>query len=157
MVNLAVIGSRQPSAQSVAATLRWIDNFREVHSTEEIGIVTGGAFGMDSEAMQYAFSQRLRLKVFVPGKFHNERLCNALSIRENCEIIYTRLGYLERNTLVIEHSDVVVSSDYGNGTIDSIEKAVRLEKPVFILGNYISSPRRRRELPQSPLITVLPI
>ena len=156
MIRIAVIGSRKPSSQSVADTLAWLDSFRSGHSSDEVSIITGGALGMDTAAMHYAYDHHLKLKVFVPRNFHNEQLCCALKGKEGCEIIYTNLGYQQRNTLVIENADLVVSSDYGNGTIDSIEKALNRRLSVYILGRYIPSSHKKRELPHSEYITLLP-
>lgn len=46
----------------------------------------------------------------------------------------------------------MVCSDYGNGTIDGIEKAVSLGKKVYVLGKFVSSARRRKNLPVSELV-----
>lgn len=152
MVKIAVIGSRAPSFASVKAVCLWLDQFIENEKDSAVTIVTGGAFGMDTEAMKYAVKKHLNLVVFAPNKFHNSELCGELKGKDGCEIIDTNLGYLERNTLIIENADFVVCSDYGNGTIDGIEKAISLGKKVYVLGKYVSSSHKKKSVPKSELV-----
>ncbi len=152
MTKIAVVGSRSPSSESVKAVYSWLDEYREKANESDMTIVTGGAFGMDTEAMNYAVENHLKLLVFAPNKFHNSALCSELKGKPGCDIVDTNLGYLERNTKIIENSDFVVCSDYGNGTIDGIEKAVSLGKKVYVLGKFVSSARRRKNLPVSELV-----
>lgn len=44
--------------------------------------------------------------IFATNKFHNSELCRQLKGRAGCEITDTYLGYLERNTLIIENADL---------------------------------------------------
>ena len=154
MTKIAVVGSRNPSLESVKAVYSWLDGYREKNNDSDLTIVTGGAFGMDTEAMNYAVENHLRLLVFAPNKFHNSELCSELKGRAGCEIIDTNLGYLERNTRIIENSDFVVCSDYGNGTIDGIKKAVSSGKKVYVFGKYVSSSRIKKKLPESELVFI---
>lgn len=154
MTNIAVIGSRNPTQTSVKAVKIWLDKYLEMNRDTPVTIVTGGAFGMDTEAMKYALMRKLRLKVFRPNKYHNQRLCDDLKNNPLCDIIQTEDGYLERNTMVIENSDLVVSSDYGNGTIDSMEKAIARGLKVFVIGDYISSTKYKRALPVSNITII---
>lgn len=154
MTNIAVIGSRNPTQTSVKAVKIWLDKYLDMNRDTPVTIVTGGAFGMDTEAMKYALMRKLRLKVFRPNKYHNQRLCDDLKNNPLCDIIQTEVGYLERNTMVIENSDLVVSSDYGNGTIDSMEKAIARGLKVFVIGDYISSAKYKRALPVSNITII---
>lgn len=92
--------------------------------------------------------------IFATNKFHNSQLCRQLKGRAGCEIIDTNLGYLDRNTLIIDNADFVVCSDYGNGTIDGIEKAVSSGKKVYVLGKYASSSRVKKKLTESELVLI---
>ena len=154
MTSIAVIGSRNPTPASVKAVKLWLDKYIEQNKDTPITIVTGGAFGMDTEAMKYAVTRKLRLKVFRPDKYHNSRLCDDLKNNPLCDIIKTEVGYLERNTMVVENSDLVVSSDYGNGTIDSMEKALGRGLEVYVIGEYISSAKFKRPLPASNIAII---
>ena len=73
MTSIAVIGSRNPTQNSVKAVKLWLDKYLEQNRDDNVTIVTGGAFGMDTEAMKYAVLRKLRLKVFRPDKYHNQR------------------------------------------------------------------------------------
>ena len=154
MTSIAVIGSRNPTQNSVTAVKLWLDKYLEQNRDDNVTIVTGGAFGMDTEAMKYAVLRKLRLKVFRPDKYHNQRLCEELKNNPLCDIIQTDVGYLERNTMVIENSELVVSSDYGNGTIDSMEKAIARGLEVYVIGEYISSTKFKRALPASNIAII---
>ncbi|WP_327192100.1 DNA-processing protein DprA [Succinivibrio dextrinosolvens] len=154
MTSIAVIGSRNPTKSSIKAVRLWLDKYMELNGDSPVTIVTGGAFGMDTEAMKYAVTRKLKLKVFRPANYHNSRLCDDLKNNPLCDIIQTEVGYLQRNTMVIESSDVVVSSDYGNGTIDSMEKALARGLKVYVIGEYISSAKFKRALPASNITII---
>lgn len=132
-MRVAVIGSRKPSQSSVTRVLAYLDN----HKDEIDEIVTGGAFGMDSEGMKWAMQNKVKLTVFAPVGWHNSTLCNKAKAIEGNDIRDTGLGFTERNTLIIKNCDFVVSSDFGNGTIDSFNKALRRKLTVLVFGKYI--------------------
>ncbi len=83
-------------------------------------IVSGGATGADTLAEQYAAEIDIEMIVYRPE-------------REK----YRRNAPLMRNTQIIEASDVVFAFWDGKsrGTLDSINKAKKFEKPLFIV-NY---------------------
>lgn len=132
-MRIAVIGSRHPSKSSITRVIAYLNN----HKDEIDEVVTGGAFGMDSEGMKWAMENKIKLTVFAPVGWHNSTLCSRARKIEGNDIQDTGLGFNERNTLIINNCDFVLSGDYGNGTIDSFNKAIRKNLTVLVFGKYI--------------------
>lgn len=132
-MRVAVIGSRAPSTESKKRVVAYLDRIKKDINM----IVTGGAFGMDSVGMIYAVNNKIPLTVFEPIGYHNTELCGIYRKLPNCNIVNEGKGFLERNTDIINNCDVVVSGDFGNGTIDAMTKAVKKGIPVYVFGEYI--------------------
>lgn len=132
-MRVAVIGSRSPSTESKKRVVAYLDKIKKDIDM----IVTGGAFGMDSVGMIYAVNNKIPLTVFEPAGYHNAELCDIYRKLSNCNIINEGKGFLERNTDVINNCDVVVSGDFGNGTMDAMTKAMKKGIPVYVFGEYI--------------------
>ena len=132
-MRVAVIGSRAPSTESKKRVVAYLDKMKKNINM----IVTGGAFGMDSVGMIYAVNNKIPLTVFEPIGYHNTGLCDIYRKLPNCNIVNEGKGFLERNTDIINNCDVVISGDFGNGTIDAMTKAVKKGIPVYVFGEYI--------------------
>lgn len=129
----AIIGSRFATMESCEPLEKYLNSVNDV--TE---IVTGGAYGADSFGMRYAYDHNIKLTVYRPNAMHNDSLCDWMRDNyPNANVIDTGVNYLRRNTLVINNSDIVVCPDFGNGTIDSINKALKQNKKVLAFGRYI--------------------
>jgi predicted Rossmann-fold nucleotide-binding protein len=88
--------------------------------------------------MKYAQENDLKLTVYCPGGTHNSRYCSWLEKNMmKAQIFHTGLPFLKRNTLIVRDADLVVVTDYGNGTIDAITKALNMKKKVVCAGCYI--------------------
>ena len=136
-MKIAYIGSRKAGPESIAKINAYLDNLRADDDTE-IEIVTGGAFGADTAGMKYAQENDLKLTVYCPGGTHNSRYCSWLEKNMmKAQIFHTGLPFLKRNTLIVRDADLVVVTDYGNGTIDAITKALNMKKKVVCAGCYI--------------------
>lgn len=114
MMKLAIVGSRQITEMSVLSdalanvkNLSWFDT-----------IVSGGAEGVDSLARRLAEDRGLKLIEYLPD--------------------YKKFGKkapLVRNTDIIKTADVVLALPVrggSKGTWDSINKAVKLGKKIYI-------------------------
>jgi hypothetical protein len=115
MYRYAIIGSR--SFTDYKLFCNKLQNIITIAGTPTL-IVSGGARGADQLAARYAFENRITLQEYKPDwKKHR-----------------TGAG-LQRNTLIIENSDVVVAFwDYcSKGTKDSITKAVALNTNTFVV------------------------
>ena len=136
-MKIAYIGSRKAGPESIAKINAYLDKLRADDDTE-IEIVTGGAFGADTAGMKYAQENDLKLTVYCPGGTHNSRYCSWLEKNMmKAQIFHTGLPFLKRNTLIVRYADLVVVTDYGNGTIDAITKALNMKKKVVCAGCYI--------------------
>ena len=48
----------------------------KISDNSKIKIVSGGEFGADTFAMEYAIEHKLQLLVFAPNGFHNKNFCS---------------------------------------------------------------------------------
>ena len=121
MLKLAIVGSRQISEMGVLTdalsrvkNLSWFDT-----------IVSGGAEGVDTLARQFSEERGLKLIEFLPD--------------------YKQFGKkapLVRNTDIVKTADVVLAIPLrggSKGTWDSINKAVKLGKKVYVFEVFPSS------------------
>jgi hypothetical protein len=115
MYRYAIIGSR--SFTDYKLFCNKLQNIITIAGAPAL-IASGGARGADQLAARYAFENRITLQEYKP----------------EWEKYGTAAG-LQRNTLIIENSDVVVAFwDYGSkGTKDSIAKAVALNTNTFVV------------------------
>lgn len=113
-MKLAIIGSRLFN--------NYLKLEREVLSNYELkdieSIVSGGAKGADSLGAEFAKRHQLQLIEFIPEWKKYGR----------------KAGYL-RNTLIVDEADCIIAFLEGEsrGTWDSIQKALKLNKPVIII------------------------
>ena len=114
MITLAIVGSR--SFASSALVEEYIEARFEGNY---IGVVSGGAAGVDSWAAAAARKLGLPLEEFLPDyETHGRR------------------APLVRNTLIVDACDELVAfwDGQSRGTLDSIRKAVKAGKLVTIIG-----------------------
>lgn len=116
-MNIAIVGGRDFNDYDLLKNT--LNNYIENKSFLS-AIVSGGAKGADTLAEKYAEEIGVEMIVFPP----------------NYEK-YGRLATLHRNTEIIVASDIVFAFWNGKsrGTLDSITKAKKLEKTLFII-NY---------------------
>jgi hypothetical protein len=111
-MKVAVIGSRG---------FNNYDLVKKTLSNIEITLlVSGGADGADSLGEQYAIENNIETKIFLPDWEKNKRAAGMI-----------------RNTDIVNESEVVVAFWDGTsrGTLDSINKAKKLNKKLIII-NY---------------------
>ncbi|MCD1119113.1 DUF2493 domain-containing protein [Chryseobacterium turcicum] len=116
-MNIAIVGGRDFSDYNLLKNT--LNNYIENKSFLN-AIVSGGAKGADSLAEKYAQELDVEIIIYRPDYKKNGRL-----------------AALHRNTEIIENSDIVFAFWNGKsrGTLDSITKAKKLEKTLFII-NY---------------------
>lgn len=90
---------------------KWIEK-----NGKPIKIISGGATGVDSIAIKYAKLHEIPYQEFLPDR----------SLGKN--------GLLIRNTLIVNHSDVILAfpSQLSKGTFDTINKGNKKGIPVII-------------------------
>lgn len=115
-INLAIIGSRQ-FVNEYYAFNKIIDII--VDNNLKVGrIISGGANGADTIAENFALQFDIPLTVYEP----------------NWEK-YGRYAGLKRNTQIVQRADYIIAfwDKKSKGTKDSISKAQKLKKPIFIV------------------------
>lgn len=117
-MNIGIVGGRD--FKNYDLLKEKLVDFIGVNDITVDAIVSGGAKGADTLAKKFAEDIGVQILVFKP-EFDK----------------YGRRAALERNTLIIDHSDVVFAFWDGKskGTFDSITKAKKREKKLFII-NY---------------------
>jgi len=97
---------------------RWVDLVKE-NSPKRVMIISGGAGGPDTWAVEYAESLGLETKVF---KAEWEK--------------YGKSAGFKRNKLIVEAADEVIAfwDLDSRGTDNSIAHAFRLQKPLIVVG-----------------------
>ena len=116
-IKLAVIGSRTFTDEKHYEILK--KTLDEIHTSNKIvEIVSGSAIGADSLARRYSLENHIPLVEYKP-KWDE----------------YGKSAGFMRNTDIINHCDKVVAFWDGksHGTKDSIEKAKKYNKPIFIV------------------------
>ena len=114
-MNIAIVGGRDFNDYTLLkeSILAYID----AHEKPE-NIVSGGAKGADTLATQFATEMGIPLLIFKPDYQR-----------------YGRGATLVRNTQIIENAEVVFAfwNGQSKGTKDSIKKAEKLEKELYVI------------------------
>jgi len=116
-MNIAIVGGRDFNDYDLLKNT--LNNYIENKSFLN-AIVSGGAKGADTLAEKYTEELGVEMIIFRPDYKK-----------------FGRLAALHRNTEIIENSDIVFAFWDGKsrGTLDSVTKAKKLEKILFII-NY---------------------
>lgn len=114
-MNLGVVGSR--SVLDLNLTWEAIRRFRSVHASVT-SIVSGGASGPDTYAIQYAKANGLSFTEHLP----------------DTDMYDKTTALFARNTKIAASCDVLLAvwDGHSKGTLDTIKKAKALGKPVYI-------------------------
>ena len=114
-MNIAIVGGRDFNDYPLLKES--ISAYIDAHEKPE-NIVSGGAKGADTLAAQFAAEMGIPLLIFKPDYQR-----------------YGRGATLVRNTQIIENAEVVFAfwDGQSKGTKDSIKKAEKLEKELYII------------------------
>ena len=113
-MRLAIVGSREFENYDLVCA-----EVAKIQQTQNVDlIVSGGAKGADTLAKKFAARNRIRLMEFLPDYDR-----------------YGRGAPLQRNTLIVQNSDVVLAfvAATSKGTWDTIRKARAARKKVIIV------------------------
>lgn len=115
MANLAIIGSRSFNNFSFAKN-EIIEILKE-NNIKLSKIISGGASGADNIAEQFANKYNIPIEIIKPN----------WKLGKHAGIL--------RNTEIIEKSDIIIAfwDQKSKGTLDSIKKAQKLNKPLYIV------------------------
>lgn len=130
-MKLAIVGSRSftnlEKVQTVLA--KYIDQYGE-----SLIVISGGAKGADKIGKDLAIYNGLQYVEFPPAFKPHNQYC--LLPAEKYWKPYNVGHFFERNTLIAEYADhvaaFVLEGVRSNGTMDTVNKAKDMGKPVFI-------------------------
>lgn len=147
---IGVVGSRNASHYGQRITADLV----EVLAQEEAVVVSGGALGIDSVAHRVAIGLKGRTIAFMAGSLdlpypaanlnlfneisHHGLLLSEMSPGSNP----TRWRFLQRNRLIAASANAVVVTEAGlrSGSINTVNHAGELGRPVFAIPGPITSP-----------------
>jgi uncharacterized phage-like protein YoqJ len=127
MLKLGIIGSRNFIDKEF-----FICKVNEVFAIEGLPtlVISGGAVGADALAEEWAIENEIEFQVFKPQH------------KDFPKSIRRFAAPHARNTLIAEHSDVIIAfwDGQSTGTKDTINKAIALSKKVYIFEIKIINP-----------------
>jgi predicted Rossmann fold nucleotide-binding protein DprA/Smf involved in DNA uptake len=112
-ISLGIVGYRYYNDYET-----FVINVEDIINSEGIPhqIVSGGATGADTLAKKYADENDIQIIEYYPKSYNAKEL-------------------LARNTLIVNDSDIIIAfvSKSSRGTYDTINKARRMRKKVFVI------------------------
>lgn len=151
MNSLAIVGTRNPTSYGA----RIAGDFAAGFADREWGIVSGGAYGIDSYAHKGALiAEGVTVAVVASGVDINYPAGNARLFAEICEtgaIISEFMPgqralphrFLTRNRLIaaLSHATLVVEAAFRSGSLRTARDAAELFRPVMAIPGPINSPQ----------------
>lgn len=132
MIFIGIVGSRKYTNRLAVETA--VNECIKKYG-EYIGIVSGGAIGADRLGKFVALDKNLNYIEYNPA--HEAWNEYSGMPKEWYGKPYNVKNYFERNSLIAEKSDLLLAfipaGHISNGTNDTIGKAKKLNKPVFII------------------------
>ena len=115
-MKVAIVGSRSITNYKLIKSK--INELIKTHNIVIKTIISGGAYGVDFIAEQYATENRIPIKIFLPD-------WNT----------YGKSAGFKRNTTIIENCDICIAfwDGISKGTLDSVNKAKKLNKQVYLI------------------------
>jgi hypothetical protein len=132
MIKIGIVGSRKyTNKDRVISTVELC-----MHKYgKDIQVVSGGAIGADTLGKEVALEKGLKYLEYNPA--HEAWNQYSGKPKEWYGKPYNVGHYFERNTFIAEDSDILFAfipeGHQSNGTMDTVGKAKKLEKPWFII------------------------
>jgi hypothetical protein len=132
MINVGIVGARIYTDKKKVEEA--VDKCIEKYG-KDICIVSGGAIGADTLGKIVALEKGLNYKEYNPA----HTICNEYSgkPKEFYDKPYNVKHYFERNSFIAEDSQILFAfipkGHQSNGTMDTVGKARKLNKPVIII------------------------
>jgi predicted Rossmann-fold nucleotide-binding protein len=133
MVNIGIVGARIYTDKKKVEAV--VDQCIEKYGAENICIISGGAIGADALGKVVALEKKLKYVEYNPAHTtHNEYSGKP---KEFYGKPYNVKQYFERNSFIAEDSDILFAfipmGHQSNGTMDTVNKVKKLNKPYFII------------------------
>jgi len=161
--NISIVGSRKPNQYTQQITYLLAKEL----SSHNIVIVSGGAMGVDAIAHNGATSSNT---IVVAGTGLNIRypsVNNKLikNIEENGLVLSqfednqmaTRYTFPLRNEIVVALSEVLIvtQADLNSGTLRSVEFALKMNKPIYVLPHRLNESEGSNQLLNKGLVSAI--
>lgn len=133
MITVGIVGSRKwkDKIKIIEVLHRLIQHYGE----EQIKVVSGGARGADTLGKEAALQLGLSYLEYNPA--HTKWNKYSDKPKEWYEKPYNVGNFFERNTFIAKDSDVVFGfipeGHQSNGTEDTLRKAVKMNKPTYVV------------------------
>ena len=133
MINIGIVGSRKYRNYSNVEEI--VDKCIKKYGAENICIISGGAVGADTFGKIAAFRRNLKYIEYNPA--HEQWHPNSGKPKEFYGKPYNVGNYFERNSFIAEDCAVLFAfipqGHQSNGTMDTVNKVKKLNKPYFII------------------------
>jgi len=133
MINIGIVGSRKYT--NINKVKEIVEQCIRKYGKDQICIISGGAKGADTHGRVIALQKGLKYIEYNPC--HEAWNEYSGKPKEWYEKLYQVGNYFERNTFIAEDSHILFAfipeNHQSNGTQDTIGKAKKLNKPVFII------------------------
>lgn len=133
MIKIGIIGSRKWMDQQSVEVV--VDKCIKKYGAENICIISGGAKGADYLGKVVALEKKLKYIEYNPAhENYNQYSGKPVEFYGKP---YKVQNYFERNSFIAEDSDLLFAfipkGHQSNGTMDTVTKAKKLNKPYFII------------------------
>jgi hypothetical protein len=133
MINIGIVGSRIYTDKKKVEQV--IDKCIEKYGADHICVISGGAIGADYLGKTVALEKKLKYVEYNPS--HEPYNEYSGKPKEFYRKPYHVQHYFERNSFIAEDSHILFAfipkGHQSNGTMDTVNKTKKLNKPVFII------------------------
>lgn len=133
MINIGIVGSRTYTNKQ--KVIEAVDQCIQKYGAEKIRIVSGGARGADTLGKEVALEKGLQYREYNPA--HTAWNQYSGKPKDFYGKEYNVGYFFVRNTYIAEDSHLlfafIPAGHQSNGTMDTVGKAEKLEKPCFII------------------------
>jgi predicted Rossmann-fold nucleotide-binding protein len=133
MIKIGIVGSRIYIDKKKVEEV--VDQCIKKYGAENICIISGGAIGADTLGKIAALEKKLKYIEYNPA--HTTYNEYSGKPKEFYGKSYKVQNFFERNSFIAEDSDLLIAfipkGHQSNGTMDTIEKMKKLNKPYFII------------------------
>jgi predicted Rossmann-fold nucleotide-binding protein len=132
MIKLGIIGSRKWNDKEKVSAV--VDQCLAKYG-RDLMVVSGGAKGADTHGKIVALEKGLKYREYNPA--HEAWNEYSGKPKEWYEKEYKVSNFFERNTFIAEDSDIILAfiptGHQSNGTMDTVKKAEKMNKPCLII------------------------
>jgi len=133
MIKIGIVGSRKYHDYHKVEHI--VDQCIEKYGIDNVCVVSGGAIGADTLGKLVALNKKMKYIEYNPA--HEQWNEHSGKPKEWYGKAYNVANYFERNSFIAEESTLlfafIPAGHQSNGTMNTVNKAKKLNKPVFII------------------------